>query len=131
MEVGLFDKNSMKFDQAFMVFLMMFLLASSLIFASVVYQLNYQYQFQKQAGEFLAFKDNVAIIGTYAPTIMSYKILNEQKFSGDYNDFGIVWAPGNTSEAAIQELVDNYHTDKVEVMGNEEVSNIFFWNRIT
>jgi hypothetical protein len=45
---------------------------------------------EKAAGEFLAGKENVMIVGDYAPSIPAYKMLEEKRASGRWLDYGMI-----------------------------------------
>ena len=76
------------------------------------------YEFaQKEAGEFLAFKENVLVIGNYAPTVVAYKTITEIKHSGDYLDFGWI-IPGSDNEDIIRAYIEDYNTTKFNATTN-------------
>lgn len=78
------------------------------------------YQGQKEAGEFLAGKENVLIIGEYSSEVFSYKALWENRASGGWLDFGlIIFNESEDSPALYRSFMsDYYHQPGNVVDGN-------------
>jgi len=66
---------------------------------------------EKEAGFMLAFKDNVAIMGGWSPSLAGYKFLLERKYEGKYRDFGWIIMRNSSSAVSFQTLADNYQTE--------------------
>ena len=75
------------------------------------------YSPEKEAGSMLAFKDNVAIIGEWKPSIAGYKFLLERRYEGKYRDFGWVILD-SSSNISLQAIADNYQTREYNFNGN-------------
>ncbi len=67
------------------------------------------YENEKDAGEYLAGKENVLIIGDYSPGIFGYKMLEEKRSSGKWLDYGmIILQSSNLSGALYKDFIANY-----------------------
>jgi hypothetical protein len=65
---------------------------------------------EKNAGEFLAGKENVLIIGDYTPGTFSYKMLEEKRATGEWLDYGMILLP-NTSGDLYWPFIHDYSTE--------------------
>jgi hypothetical protein len=83
------DNSFIDFDKFEKVVFSLFLLCSGfLLFLYFSHYVYPAFQNQKIAGEFLASKENVLIIGDYAPGIIGHKMHSEIKSLGKPLDFG-------------------------------------------
>jgi len=73
------------------------------------------YADQKNAGEFLAGKEDVMIIGDYAPGIFAYKMLNEKRENGSWLDYGLVIS---NSTDNTREFIIDYNSNHTLVLEN-------------
>lgn len=71
---------------------------------------------KKEAGLLLAGKDNVLFVGTWNPTTIAYKTVEEIRSTGKANDFGWVLFANNSDPGAYYDFIDDYNTDKYEVI---------------
>jgi len=62
---------------------------------------------EKEAGNILAFKENVTIVGDWAPSVAGYKFLQERRELGYYYDFG--WMVMEGHNFSLSEIADNYN----------------------
>ncbi|MFH0884352.1 MAG: glycosyltransferase family 39 protein [Candidatus Micrarchaeota archaeon] len=91
------------------------IIAVSLLMSSNIYK-AYSAAFlpQRDAGLYLAGKENVLIIGEYRMGTVAYKILAEKE-TGRIYDFGLIIGPPGFGPAAAK-LVRDYRTDEVTVV---------------
>ncbi len=103
-------------DRLFLAVLAM-ALALSLFLAVLYYQQLYEaFINQKEAGLLLAGKENVLVVGSYAPGIVSYKMLTEQRSLGRSLDVGWVTAIRNFSSEEVLAYLSDYHTMKYPIV---------------
>ncbi len=133
--VLLYEKNQIKID-GFLIFGICIMLLINTVFTNYFYwDLKYQYEPGKEIGEFLAFKENVAIIGEYNPTIVANKILEEKRKNGDYLDFGWMFFVKDGSNKSkwdndvVYEFVNNYYSDKYDAETHDGDFSMMFWKR--
>jgi len=110
------EKNGKKVKDFFFYFTLCIVIVGSFCLG-FMNNLNYREGFtsEKLAGEFLAGKDNVLIIGQYAPSIPAYKILEEKRATGSWKDFGwIITLDGNTE--GITGFVKDYWINRSDVI---------------
>lgn len=116
-------ENKEKIDAFFWIFLSGALLLS-LLLSSMLYVFTAdQFIAQKEAGLLLTGKENVLIIGQYAPAIPAYKVLTERE-SGESLDFGWVLGHRNFSNEEAFDYVEDYNTEKYDVIDGS-FSSIF------
>lgn len=77
--------------------------------------INKTFGHEKNAGEFLAGKENVLIVGTYAPSIPSYKMLEEKRANGSWLDFGWIIL-NNKSGEQYYPFINDYYANHTEVI---------------
>lgn len=80
---------------------------------------------EKEAGLLLSGKENVMVVGGYAPGIIAYKMTTEYH-SGEVLDVGWVVVTSNSTGESVAEFVQDYHTDKYPVVDGSFTS--FFTN---
>ncbi len=96
-------------------------LALALAFTSALILLTYVnisaiYLPQKEAGLMLAGKENVLIIGEYAPGIAAYKTLAEERSLGRPLDFGWILWPAGGAPSNASAFVADYHSGKLPLV---------------
>jgi len=97
-------------------FAMVSMAIACLALGAVVHTMFYGvYVEDKNAGEFLAGKGNVLIVGDYAPGIFSYKMLEEKRATGRWLDYGLILLP-NTSAELYWPFIKNYSAEYADVM---------------
>lgn len=90
-----------------------FFAALSLACCLLIYAIAYpNFAEQRDAGLFLAGKENAAVMGEYAPGIIAYKTITERRELGRPLDFGWVLVPPGFAGTA--EFL-NYHSGRYEV----------------
>ncbi|MDO8554131.1 MAG: glycosyltransferase family 39 protein [Candidatus Micrarchaeota archaeon] len=80
---------------------------------------------EKSAGEFLAFKQNVAIIGDYPPTIIAYKTLKEKRKLGHILDYGWILGSGQQDNESYQKLGQKYF-ENINNIENGSFAKMFY-----
>jgi hypothetical protein len=132
-KVLLYENKKLKLD-AFFVFGLSIVLIISIFFTNWFYlDFSRSYRAEREVGDFLAFKENVAVIGDYTPTIISNKILTEKLYNGSYLDFGWIFFTkevANKSEwepTVISDFAKDYHTKKYETYDGD--FSMMFWKR--
>jgi 4-amino-4-deoxy-L-arabinose transferase-like glycosyltransferase len=110
------DKDGKKIKDKFFygVFFVLILMVFSLGLWNHL-DLNKTFGHEKHAGQFLAGKENVLIIGTYAPSIPSYKMLEEKRANGSWLDFGWIIL-NNRSGEQYYPFINDYYSNHTEVM---------------
>jgi 4-amino-4-deoxy-L-arabinose transferase-like glycosyltransferase len=104
-------KGRERMDTLFWAFIIMAILLTTGLCA-FLYSSHYEgFIDQKEAGLYLANKENVAVVGTYNPAILTYKMLNEE----EPLDVGWILASRNITEDEVRELAQDYHTDNQEI----------------
>jgi hypothetical protein len=73
------------------------------------------YNAQRAAGEFISNKENVLIIGSYFPKIISHKVLIEKQKSNSSPDFGWILLSHKRNHSVLTDYIKDYHTDKYEI----------------
>ncbi len=100
-------------DRFFLAVLSMALVLTLFLVAFLYADLDRTFINQKEAGLLLAGKENVLVIGTYAPGIIAYKMLTEQQSLGRSLDVGwILSKDDNLTRADIPEFLADYHSQK-------------------
>jgi len=108
-----FDR-SVKPDAFFIIVLTILIVAGYMLGFFIWEKYLYdKYEGSREAGTMLAFKDNIAIIGKWDPTLAGYKFLNERRSRGDYLDFGWIVLGDSSLNISLQMIADNYQS-----MGN-------------
>ncbi|VVC03739.1 Dolichyl-phosphate-mannose-protein mannosyltransferase [Candidatus Bilamarchaeum dharawalense] len=109
------DGHKTKMDKFFYVIYSIGLVLGLILGIMAHFQYQEAFQIQKNAGEFLAGKENVMIIGMYYPGVPAYKMLEERRANGSWLDYGLI-IPGNVTTQTLQAFVDNYwvENDRVE-----------------
>ena len=104
----------------YFVFILLILAAFGL---GLMNHLSYReaYIHEKDAGEFLAGKENVLIIGTYEPSIPSYKMLEEKRLEGKWLDFGWIILNNASSQNYIP-FIQNYYSNHTKVVDGNFMS---------
>lgn len=83
------DLSFIDFDKFEKVIISLFIVCSAILLFYQFFDVSlYRFGNQKIAGEFLANKENVLIIGDYAPGIIGHKMHDEIKSTGKPLDFG-------------------------------------------
>ncbi len=104
-------KGKERIDTLFWAFLSMAIILTVALSALIyTHELHERFYPQKEAGELMAGRDNVLIIGIYYPGTFSYKIMNEQ----EPKDFGWILVPYNQSDAVMAEYIIDYHSGAYE-----------------
>ncbi len=121
------EKGRKKLDTFFLIGISIFLIASIMIGGELFYVIKNKYDGQKAVGEFLAFKENVLIIGGYAPGTFSYKMLEEKRVAGESLDFGLVlltksWLNNETAEI----FIEDYHGPQLPEIMDGNFGRMFF-----
>lgn len=115
--VGMAKENGKtKIDKFFYIFFTLVVLTSLII--SISYHLGYAkgYRHQKTAGEFLAGKENVLIVGEYEPGIPAYKMLTEKRESGRWLDYGLVLMSDGRAREYYESFLTDYYVNESDVV---------------
>ncbi len=72
--------------------------------------LSEYYSVEKEAGLLLAGKENVAVIGLYSPTLVTYKYHSELSALGRPLDFGWIAFPEAVPQETVLDFALDYHT---------------------
>lgn len=71
---------------------------------------------EQEAGLLLAGKENVLIVGIYAPDIVSYKMLTELRSTGHSKDVGWIITQANPTADEILTYASDYHSMKYPIV---------------
>jgi hypothetical protein len=126
------EKNKMMLDKFFYFAFALFLACGFFIGLYSYSSIRDAYNNQRELGEFLAFKENVYIIGYQTQTVVAYKVLEEKK-AGKNIDYGWVFMgnPQNTTQEVIQNFVNDYHYNKSSLdIKDGSFSRIYWENSI-
>ncbi len=104
-------KGRERADALFWAFLISAILLTSGLTTLIYHELHGRFIPQKEAGLFLVDKENVAVVGSYDPAILTYKMLNEE----EPKDIGWLLGPQNISKEQVTEFANDYYSDKYEV----------------
>jgi hypothetical protein len=102
-------------DKTDLFFMLFFSVALMLSISMIAYEYKTVYDLygdEKEAGLILAGKENVAIVGIYAPTIVATKALTELRASGSILDFGWVVVPRRMDGEVVRTFTGDYWSDK-------------------
>lgn len=119
--------GKMKIDHFFKA-ACLFMVAMNILIAYLWFGFFLDIDEERTAGEFLAGKQNAAIIGYYGPAsiITAYKLMEERKKTGKIEDFGWVIIPQDKiNETVMLDFMENYSTAKYKT--NEENFARLFW----
>jgi len=117
------EKGKTNTDKFFLVVFALIVLISILLSSIIFATLNEAHTPKKLAGEFIASKENVLIIGEYGPGIFAYKVLEEKK-AGEVLDFGLVIVLDNNS--MIEEFIDDYYGPSGENIRDGNFGPMFY-----
>ncbi len=92
------EKRKLRIDRFFRIMFVIMAAFNLLIGMLVFYAVENQYSAEKRAGEWLAGRENVLIIGKYSPTVFAYKMLEEKRGAGAWLDYGMVFSGGLVGE---------------------------------
>jgi hypothetical protein len=104
-----------KADAFFKIVLGIFVAVSVGIYLYVHIEVMNVYNGEKEAGLMLAGKENVLVIGTYKPSIITYKMEAERRTLGRPLDFGWVLVGPNADPGILADFADDYMTGKYPV----------------
>lgn len=121
------ERKKIRFDKFFSLILTLFIVAQLAIGLIFMFNLKEGYENGRTVGKFLAFKENVQIIGEYAPTIVAYKILEEKREYGDYLDFGWILIMENATKEVVDDFAKDYWTEKYNI--TEGHFNRIMWDK--
>jgi 4-amino-4-deoxy-L-arabinose transferase-like glycosyltransferase len=82
---------------------------------------------QREAGLLLSGKENVLVVGAFAPGIIAYKMLPEAA-NGTIKDMGWAILPQNASDAVAAEFIRDYYTAKYPVVDGSFTSMYGAWD---
>jgi hypothetical protein len=109
-------------------FFMIFLAAALVISMAMIlydFQTSYEvYHGEKEAGLMLAGKENVAVVGYFAPTFVATKALTEMRADGRMLDFGWVVVPKKEGSGPVQEFAQDYHSELYDASPGDP--NVYF-----
>jgi len=112
------EKGEITTDKFFYI-IFITILVLGFIFGAIQHLTYYvPYQNEKDAGEYLAGKENVLIIGDYAPGIFGYKMLEEKRTNGKWLDYGmIILQSSNLSAQLYRDFIPDYwaHPSGVDI----------------
>ncbi len=112
------EKNRIVTDR-FMLFVFCLIALTGFVMGALLYNdTRPNYLPQKEAGELLVSKENVAIIGGYAPGIMAYKVLEEKRLYGKWLDFGWILTTNSTQKDLDPFILDYHHADSNVINGS-------------
>lgn len=108
-----YDNGKVKLDAfAVLVILAMFMI-SMVFIISFYWGYTESYAYERQAGNLMMAKENVVVIGEFAPTIIAEKALSELNANGKYADFGWIYIIKNeniteSDVALVEEFAEDY-----------------------
>ncbi len=103
-------------DRLFMAVFCLLLVASLAIAAYLETAYYDFYNPEREAGLLLAGKENVAVIGSYSPTLISSKMTSEWHSMGAPLDMGWITSGGLMNRSQIEEYVADYHSSRFPVV---------------
>jgi len=117
------EKNELTID-AFFFFVLSLMLIVGLVIGSYFYiEMKNAYIDQKDAGIFIASKENVEILGEYNPGIFGYKMLLDKRESGKWPEVG--WIITRGDENNLNPLISDYHHEDSDIVDGD-FSRMYF-----
>jgi len=105
-----------KQDAFFFFFLALAVVLSVIPIIPTYQSMHSVYAPEKEAGLLLAGRENVLVIGTYAPGIIAYKMLEEQRSLGRPLDVGWVLFWNNVTRGDVLPYLSDYHVAEPAVV---------------
>lgn len=112
------------FDKLFFVVFTIFILLNSYGMPIVYLLINERSQAEKDAGEFLANKENVLIVGNYAPGILTYKYIAE-KGKGQQPAWTLFMNWSKVKPLTAYDFIDKYQTIEGEKVSKGSFNELF------
>ena len=107
-----YDENKkVRLDTFFKTILFIFIVASFLLGFWWYSTLKEDFEFGRMIGTSLAGIDNVAFIGTFAPEMIAYKVLEEQRH-GMKIDYGWILIENITKDSPVPFVENYWHEDE-------------------
>ncbi len=126
------DENGKnKLDLFFVIGISSVIIISIIFGMSLMFGIEDNYGSDRTAGKFLASKENVLIIGGYAPGTFGYKIIEEKRLFGKALNFGLVLMhPEQLNSSTVEPFIENYYGPQGEYIADGNFVNMFFDDRI-
>jgi hypothetical protein len=103
------DNGKIRIDKFFYVVYGLVVFLGFVVGIAAHFQYHDTFVAQKDAGEFLAGKENVLIVGDYLPGVPMYKMLEERRQNGSWLDYGLVWISYEKDEIEERKkFIENY-----------------------
>ncbi|MDD5171471.1 MAG: hypothetical protein PHF60_00350 [Candidatus ainarchaeum sp.] len=112
-------------DRFFFIIMVMLLCLSAVLLAFIYSGINSDFIAQKEAGLMLSGKENVLVVGNYAPGVLAYKMLSEKQDYGRSLDVAWIQAADNFTADMASAYIHDYHTDAYPV-SDGSFSGIFY-----
>ncbi|NYZ73983.1 glycosyltransferase family 39 protein [Candidatus Micrarchaeota archaeon] len=112
-------------DLFFAVFFTAIIILTVALCMWIYSDLNEDFLPQKEAGLIISGKENVLVIGNWAPGVIAYKMVTEKRESGRPLDFGWVVGDANFTTEMVNTFVDDYYTGRYPVVDGS--FNRMYW----
>lgn len=120
-----------RLDLFFAIGISAMILVSLVMGYGLILNIKDNYGADKAAGEMMAFKEKVLIMGGYAPGTFSYKIIEEERATGKSLDFGLILMhPEQLTRETAEPFLENYYGPGGEGIADGNFLDMFFDRRI-